>query len=91
MESVNTMGWLGVALVLGLKHGLDADHLAAIDGLSRLHAASGRPRLARCSGLLFAIGHGALVLLAAWWLQGHASALPAWLDRDRQSGSRSAC
>ena len=32
--------------LLGLKHGLDPDHLAAIDGLTRFNAAR-RPRLAR--------------------------------------------
>ena len=71
---------VGVALLLGARHGFDADHLAAIDALARLHAASRRPRLARLSGLLFASGHGAVVLLAALWLHGRADALPAWLD-----------
>src|ERR1700690_4076550 len=41
--------WLalvGVVFLLGLKHGLDPDHLAAIDGLTRFNAAR-RPGLSR--------------------------------------------
>jgi high-affinity nickel-transport protein len=69
-----------LACLMGLRHGLDADHLAAIDGLSRASANAGRPRLARLSGLLFSLGHGAVVLLAALWLQGRSDRVPPWLD-----------
>src|SRR5947209_3130901 len=55
---------ISVVLLLGIKHGLDPDHLAAIDGLTRYNAAS-RPRLSRWSGLLFSIGHGAVVTAVA--------------------------
>jgi high-affinity nickel-transport protein len=76
--------WLplvAVVFLLGVKHGLDADHLAAIDGLARFNA-SRRPRLARWSGLLFSLGHGAVVTavaagvatLAAGW------SVPPWLE-----------
>ena len=37
---------VALAFVLGLKHGMDADHLATIDGLTRCNAAAGRLRLA---------------------------------------------
>jgi nickel/cobalt transporter (NiCoT) family protein len=49
---------LTLAMALGLRHGVDPDHLAAIDGLSRL-------RPSRWNGVLFAIGHGILVTLLA--------------------------
>lgn len=49
---------LTVAFALGLRHGVDPDHLAAIDGLSRV-------RPSRWNGVLFAVGHGALVTLLA--------------------------
>ena len=49
---------LTLAVALGLRHGVDPDHLAAIDGLSRL-------RPSRWNGVLFAIGHGILVTLLA--------------------------
>ena len=59
--------WLGLALLvffLGLKHGIDADHIATIDGMARFNAQS-RPRLARWSGCLFSVGHGLMVTLVA--------------------------
>jgi high-affinity nickel-transport protein len=46
-----------LAFVLGARHGFDADHLATIDGLTRLHRI-GR----RWCGLLFSLGHGAVVV-----------------------------
>src|SRR3979490_259233 len=44
-----------VALVLGMRHGVDADHLAAIDAMTRCNA-DARPALARRTGLWFSIG-----------------------------------
>ncbi len=52
------------AYVFGLKHGLDADHLATIDGLTRYNARS-NPRLARFAGALFSLGHGIVVVAVA--------------------------
>ena len=71
---------LMVAL-LGLRHGLDPDHLATIDGLIR-HNSTRNPRLSRWSGFLFSLGHGAVVtlvagLVAATMYEGSA---PAWLE-----------
>jgi high-affinity nickel-transport protein len=51
----------GLALVLGLRHGFDADHLATIDGLTRLHR-PGAAGAARWCGTLFSLGHGAVVV-----------------------------
>lgn len=59
--------WLGLVLivfVLGLKHGMDPDHLTTIDGLTRFNVQN-RPRLARWSGCLFSLGHGLVVTLVA--------------------------
>jgi high-affinity nickel-transport protein len=47
-----------VGLALGMRHGTDPDHLAAIDGLTRI-----RPRLT--NGVFFALGHGLVVILLA--------------------------
>lgn len=55
-----------VALALGMRHGTDPDHLAAIDGLSRI-----RPRMT--NGVFFALGHGIVVMLLAAGL-GHVLA-----------------
>ena len=70
----------GLAALLGLKHGFDADHLAAIDGLARLQSSAGGASLARCSGLLFSVGHGIVIVLAGLWLGGRVETLPGWLD-----------
>lgn len=71
-----------LTFVLGMKHGMDADHLATIDGLTRFNAAAGRCRLARVCGLLFSIGHGCVVCVvaavtSALFQQG---TIPAWLN-----------
>lgn len=70
-----------LVFVLGLKHGLDADHLATIDGLTRFNARA-NPRLARFCGVLFSLGHGAVVMaiaLAVSVLALHSRA-PEWLE-----------
>jgi high-affinity nickel-transport protein len=53
----------GAALVtviaaLGMRHGVDPDHLSVIDGLSRFHPS-------RWNGVYFALGHGIIVTLLA--------------------------
>ena len=70
-----------VVFLLGLKHGLDADHLAAIDGLTRFNAGA-RPRLSRWSGLLFSLGHGLVVTLVAVIVATVATEwkAPEWLE-----------
>jgi high-affinity nickel-transport protein len=73
---------VGLAFVLGLRHGMDADHLATIDGLTRFNMAAGRHRLARLCGFLFSLGHGAVVCSVALTASTvfHQAAMPAWLD-----------
>jgi len=70
-----------LALILGARHGFDADHLATIDGLTRCNARA-NPRLARSAGALFSLGHGAVVIAVAL-IAGSLSAAwhtPAWLE-----------
>lgn len=72
---------VALAFVLGAKHGLDADHLVAIDGLTRFNAAE-RPGLARWCGVLFSMGHGAVVIAVALMV-GIATdrwIVPTWLE-----------
>lgn len=45
-----------LAVALGMRHGVDPDHLAAVDGLSRV-------RPSPLKGFLFALGHGGIVTL----------------------------
>ncbi len=59
--------WLALVtlvFILGLKHGMDPDHLVTIDGMARFNAVT-RPRLSRLSGVLFSLGHGGVVTLVA--------------------------
>ena len=70
-----------IALLFGLRHGLDADHLSMIDGLARLQARAGRFRLSRLCGVLFSAGHGLVILVAAFILQHFGGRIvPAWLE-----------
>lgn len=76
--------WLALAMlvyILGLKHGMDPDHLATIDGMARFNAIT-RPRLSRLSGLLFSLGHGAVVTLVAVLVATVAVEwrVPGWLE-----------
>ena len=67
--------------MLGMKHGFDADHLATIDGLTRVNSRAGRP-FARYCGALFSVGHGAVVMLIAL-IVGSATSrweTPGWLE-----------
>ncbi|KNZ34154.1 MAG: nickel transporter [Methylibium sp. NZG] len=75
------LGLTLVVLMLGIKHGFDADHLAAIDGLTRYNTPA-RPRLARLVGVLFSAGHGIVVVGVALGVSLLTTAWqpPAWLD-----------
>lgn len=84
METIHSSIYalVSLAFVLGMKHGMDADHLATIDGLTRVNAAAGRAGLARMCGLLFSVGHGCVVCVAAvstsvLFQQG---AIPSWMN-----------
>lgn len=77
----DALALLVMVYALGLKHGLDPDHLATIDGLARFNAAR-RPRLARWSGFLFSLGHGLVVMLVAVavGLIARKCEVPGWLE-----------
>lgn len=55
------LGLLALVFVYGARHGLDADHLATIDGLTRFNL-SAAPTRARWCGALFSLGHGSVVI-----------------------------
>jgi high-affinity nickel permease len=60
MDALAVMGF-----ALGMRHGADPDHLAAIDGLTRV-----RPRTT--NGIYFAFGHVLVVVLLVMGI-GHFS------------------
>lgn len=70
-----------LVFVLGIKHGFDADHLATIDGLTRFNAGA-NPRIARYCGVLFSLGHGAVVIAIALGVSTLARQwqTPEWLS-----------
>lgn len=69
-----------LVFLLGMRHGFDADHLATIDGLTRLNTLQRQP-FARSCGVLFSLGHGAVVMAiaAAVGLASERWDTPAWL------------
>jgi nickel/cobalt transporter (NiCoT) family protein len=70
---------LGVALVvygLGLRHAVDADHIAAIDNVTRkLMQDGGRPVAV---GFFFALGHSAIVILVTAAVVGASDMLESF-------------
>lgn len=78
MEWITLIAWV---FVLGLRHGLDADHLACIDGMVRSGWHKNSPT-ARWAGTLFSFGHGLAVaiigiILGSW---AHGFTFPAYFD-----------
>ena len=71
---------LGLAFLLGLRHGLDPAHIAVIDAFV-FRASQARPRIAPWTGALFAAGHSAstaaVIVVAA--LAAARVAWPAWI------------
>lgn len=58
------VGLMGLAVLLGIAHGFDADHLAAIDAVIRSQP-SERLARARRFGIYFSLGHGVVMALVA--------------------------
>lgn len=70
---------LGLVFLLGLRHGLDPDHVAIIDNMT-FQAAERRPRLAAWVGALFAAGHSLSVAAVALAVAAFTARLawPQW-------------
>jgi high-affinity nickel-transport protein len=63
LEALPVSG-LALFFVLGLRHGVEPDHIAAIDGMT-LRAIDRHERHAPWTGSLFALGHGAAIAAIA--------------------------
>jgi len=74
----DALGLAALVFLLGLRHGLDPDHLVAIDGLAR---ASPREGTRRWCGLFFSLGHGVVITLVGLVVALAAAEwqAPAWL------------
>jgi high-affinity nickel-transport protein len=69
---------LGTALLsygLGLRHAIDADHIAAIDNVTRKLMQDGQRPIT--TGLFFSLGHSTVVILASMAIAATATALSA--------------
>jgi high-affinity nickel-transport protein len=68
-----------LVFVLGLRHGLDADHLAYIDGQTRYNMDT---KFGRWVGALFSFGHGSAVIIVAGIIAfiGTSFTMPDYLD-----------
>ena len=79
---------LGTALLaygFGLRHAVDADHIAAIDNATRKLMQAGKRPVG--VGLFFAMGHSTIVILAAAGVAGTATALAGSFDGFKAVGS----
>src|SRR5713226_10623221 len=78
---------LGTALLaytLGLRHAVDADHIAAIDNVTRKLMQEGKRPVA--VGLMFSLGHSTIVVLGSAGIAAAALALHHRIDAVRNIG-----
>jgi high-affinity nickel-transport protein len=78
---------LGTALLaysFGLRHAVDADHIAAIDNVTRKLMQEGKRPVA--VGLMFSLGHSTIVIVGSLLIAGAALALQHHMDSARAIG-----
>jgi nickel/cobalt transporter (NiCoT) family protein len=101
LGAINLAGWawafiafrdnpvlLGTALIaytFGLRHAADADHIAAIDNVTRKLMQEGKRPIAL--GFYFSLGHSTVVLLASLVVYFTASALQSRFSTFKEIGS----
>ena len=73
-----------LAYTLGLKHAVDADHIAAIDNVTRKLMQDGKRPVA--VGFMFSLGHSTVVVLGAAAIAGATLVLQHRLDSFRNIG-----
>jgi len=76
------LGTALLAYVLGLRHAVDADHIAAIDNVVRKLMQEGKRPIS--AGLFFSLGHSLVVAIAVAVIVGTAFALQGRLHQQRQ-------
>src|SRR5215472_8851917 len=73
LERPVLLGTAFLAWVFGLRHAVDADHIAAIDNSVRKLMREGQPALS--VGFFFSLGHSTVVVIAAAAIAATAGAL----------------
>jgi len=79
------LGTAALAYVLGLRHAVDADHIAAIDNVVRKLMQEGKRPVA--VGLFFSLGHSLVVILAVVAIAATAFALQDRFEHFKSIGS----
>ena len=79
------MGTALLAYSFGLRHAVDADHIAAIDNVTRKLMQEGKRPVA--VGFMFSLGHSTIVVVGAAAIAGTALALQHRIDGFRNIGS----
>jgi high-affinity nickel-transport protein len=72
-----TAGLVGAALLLGLRHGIDWDHIVAITDIA---ATQDTKRRGLFLGTLYVIGHAAVIIALGIAAIALGSTIPGWLD-----------
>jgi nickel/cobalt transporter (NiCoT) family protein len=78
------MGTSLLAYSFGLRHAVDADHIAAIDNVTRKMMQAGKRPIA--VGLTFSLGHSTIVVLASAGIAATAMALQSRMDSFKEVG-----
>ena len=78
------LGTAFLAYSFGLRHAVDADHIAAIDNVTRKLMQQGKRPLA--VGLMFSLGHSTIVVVGSIAIAATALALQHRMDSVRQIG-----
>jgi len=78
------LGTAFLAYSFGLRHAVDADHIAAIDNVTRKLMQEGKKPVA--VGLMFSLGHSTIVVLGSIAIAGTALALQHRFDGVREIG-----
>ncbi len=79
------LGTAFLAYSFGLRHAVDADHIAAIDNVTRKLMQQGKRPVA--VGLMFSLGHSTIVVLGSIGLAAAALALQHSIDAYRSIGA----
>src|SRR3984885_14998717 len=79
------MGTSLLAYSFGLRHAVDADHIAAIDNVTRKLMQAGKGPVS--VGLMFSLGHSTIVVLASVGIAATALALQSRMDGLKEVGA----
>ncbi|MFM0593466.1 MULTISPECIES: HoxN/HupN/NixA family nickel/cobalt transporter [Paraburkholderia] len=79
------MGSCLLAYSFGLRHAVDADHIAAIDNVTRKLMQSGQRPVT--VGLMFSLGHSTIVVLATLGIAATAMALQSRMSDFKETGA----